>query len=159
AHVLGCHPRARQVPGRVAPVLEALGTADVVHLAAHGMFHARSPLVSGITLEDGSLMAYDLLDLTRSAGLVVLSACNSGMSRTPMEGTPLGLPGTFLAKGASCVIAGMVPVGDETARAMMSAFHELLAAGQPPDAALACAAAKTGEYGFTCFGAGDQPLY
>ncbi|WP_106233850.1 CHAT domain-containing protein [Nonomuraea fuscirosea] len=159
AHVLGCHPRGRQVPGRVAPVLEALGTADVVHLAAHGMFHARSPLVSGITLEDGSLMAYDLLDLTRSAGLVVLSACNSGMSRTPMEGTPLGLPGTFLAKGAACVIAGMVPVGDETARAMMSAFHELLAAGQPPDAALACAAAKTGEYGFTCFGAGDQPLY
>lgn len=159
AHVLACHPRGREMPGRIAPVLEALRTADVVHLAAHGMFHARSPLVSGITLEDGSLMAYDLLEVTHSARLVVLSACNSGMSRTPMEGTPLGLPGTFLAKGVSCVIAGMVPVGDETAKAMMSAFHELLAAGQPPDAALACAAAKTGEYGFSCFGAGDRPLY
>ncbi|WP_344887295.1 CHAT domain-containing protein, partial [Nonomuraea antimicrobica] len=159
AHVLACHPGGRQVPGRIVPVLEALAEVDVVHLAAHGVFHARSPLVSGITLEDGSLMAYDLLDVARSAGLVVLSACNSGMSRTPMEGAPLGLPGTFLAKGSSCVIAGMVPVRDEAARAVMSAFHELVAAGEPPDAALACAAAKTGENGFACFGAGDQPLY
>jgi hypothetical protein len=53
----------------------------------------------------------------------------------------------------------MVPVPDEAARAVMSAFHELLAAGQPPDAALACAAAKTGVYEFTCFGAGDLPLF
>ncbi|SEG41432.1 CHAT domain-containing protein [Nonomuraea solani] len=159
AHVLSCHRGGREVPGRIETVLEALGTADVVHLAAHGVFHARSPLVSGITLEDGSLMAYDLLDLGRAAGLVVLSACNSGMSRTPMEGAPLGLPGTFLAKGSSCVIAGLVPVRDESARALMSTFHELVASGQAPDAALALAAAKTGELGFSCFGAGDGALY
>ncbi|MFI7615131.1 CHAT domain-containing protein [Nonomuraea terrae] len=158
-HVLACHRGGRRVPARTKAVLEALETADVLHLAAHGVFHARSPLVSGITLEDGSLMAYDLLEAPRSAGLVVLSACNSGMSRTPMEGAPLGLPGTFLAKGSSCVIAGMVPVRDETARALMGIFHELVAAGQPPDAALAYAAAKTEEVGFVCFGAGDLPLY
>jgi hypothetical protein len=93
AHVLACHPGGREVPGRTGPVLEALATADVLHLAAHGVFHARSPLVSGITLEDGPLMAYDLLAVARTPGLVVLSACNSGMSRTPMEGAPLGLPG------------------------------------------------------------------
>ncbi|WP_406674362.1 CHAT domain-containing tetratricopeptide repeat protein [Nonomuraea sp. N2-4H] len=159
AHVVRCHPGGRLTEGRVGPVREALSTADVVHLAAHGTFHARTPLGSGITLEDGALMAYDLLELPRTPGLVVLSACNSGMSRTPMEGAPLGLPGTFLAKGSSCVIAGMVPIGDEEARAVMSTFHELVAAGQAPDAALACAAAKTGEVGFTCFGAGDFPLY
>ncbi|MGP3959075.1 CHAT domain-containing protein [Nonomuraea sp. 3N208] len=159
AHVLACHPGGREVPGRTGAVLDALAVADVLHLAAHGVFHARSPLVSGITLEDGSLMAYDLLNVTRSPELVVLSACNSGMSRTPVEGAPLGLPGTFLAKGSSCVIAGMVPVQDEAARAVMSMFHELIAAGQPPDTALAHASAKTGVYEFTCFGAGDRPLY
>ncbi|MFC4006497.1 CHAT domain-containing protein [Nonomuraea purpurea] len=159
AQVLDCHPAGREVAGRRQAVLDALATADVLHLAAHGMFHARSPLVSGILLEDGSLMAYDLLDVSRSAGLVVLSACNSGMSRTPVEGAPLGLPGTFLAKGAACVVAGLVRVDDESARAVMSLFHELLAQGQPPDAALAAAAAKTGEVGFACFGAGDRPLY
>ncbi|MFI7637557.1 CHAT domain-containing protein [Nonomuraea sp. NPDC049400] len=159
ANVLACHPDGREVPGHTGAVLEALEVADVLHLAAHGVFHARSPLVSGITLEDGSLMAYDLLDIPRSPGLVVLSACNSGMSRTPVEGAPLGLPGTFLAKGSSCVVAGLVPVRDEGARALMSVFHELVAAGHPPDAALASAAAKTGETGFVCFGAGDLPLY
>ncbi|MFG1705917.1 CHAT domain-containing protein [Nonomuraea sp. M3C6] len=159
AHVLSCYPDGREVPGRMGAVMEALGVADVLHLAAHGVFHARSPLVSGITLEDRSLMAYDLLDVSRSAGLVVLSACNSGMSRTPVEGAPLGLPGTFLAKGSSCVVAGMVPVGDEAARVVMSMFHELVAAGQTPDAALACASAKTGEIGFACFGAGNLALY
>ncbi|MFI7130549.1 CHAT domain-containing protein [Nonomuraea sp. NPDC050153] len=158
-NVLACHPHGREVPARTGPVLEALASADVLHLAAHGVFHARSPLVSGITLDDGSLMAYDLLDVPRSPGLVVLSACNSGMSRTPVEGAPLGLPGTFLSKGSACVVAGLVPVRDEGARALMSMFHELLVAGQPPDAALASAAAKTGETGFACFGSGDQPLY
>ncbi|WP_433431410.1 CHAT domain-containing protein [Nonomuraea sp. CA-141351] len=159
ANVLACHPDGREVPAHTRAVLEALEVADVLHLAAHGVFHARSPLVSGITLEDGSLMAYDLLDTPRSPGLVVLSACNSGMSRTPAEGAPLGLPGTFLAKGSSCVVAGLVPVRDEAARALMSMFHELVAAGHAPDAALASAAAKTGETGFVCFGAGGQPLY
>ncbi|MBF8187892.1 CHAT domain-containing protein [Nonomuraea sp. K274] len=159
AHVLGCHPRGREVPGRIRAVLEALTTADVLHLAAHGVFHARSPLVSGITLEDGALMAYDLLEVSRTAALVVLSACNSGMSRTPAEGAPLGLPGTFLAKGSSCVVAGMLPVDDEAARLVMSLFHELVAAGQPPDAALASASAKTGVLEFTCFGDGGRALY
>ncbi|MCK2217711.1 CHAT domain-containing protein [Actinomadura sp. ATCC 31491] len=158
AHVLACHRDAREVPGRTEPVLAALAGADVLHLAAHGVFHARSPLVSGITLHDGPLMAYDLLALERAPELVVLSACNSGMSRAPVEGAPLGLPGTFLAQGASCVVAGMVPVADEAARAVMSAFHELVATGQPPDAALAAASAKTGVYEFVCFGAGDRPL-
>ncbi|MEV4111330.1 CHAT domain-containing tetratricopeptide repeat protein [Nonomuraea sp. NPDC049695] len=159
ANVLACHPDGHAVPGRTKAVLEALEAADVLHLAAHGVFHARSPLVSGITMEDGSLMAYDLLDIPRAPGLVVLSACNSGMSRAPVEGAPLGLPGAFLAKGSSCVVAGLVPVRDEAARALMSMFHELVATGLPPDAALASAAAKTGETGFACFGAGSRPLY
>ncbi|NUS02618.1 MAG: CHAT domain-containing protein, partial [Nonomuraea sp.] len=159
ARVLACHPGGKEVAGRRGDVLAALAEADVLHLAAHGTFHARSPLLSGITLDDGQLMAYDLLGVPRSPRLVVLSSCNSGMARTPAEGAPLGLPGTFLARGSSCVVAGMVPIGDEAAMAMMSTFHELVASGQSPDAALACAAAKTGLLGFVCFGAGGRPLY
>ncbi|GGO80154.1 CHAT domain-containing protein [Nonomuraea cavernae] len=156
--VLALHPRGRQVAGRTGAVLDALVTADVLHLAAHGVFHARSPLLSAITLEDGPLMAYDLLGLARTARLVVLSACDSGMARTPAEGAPLGLAGTFLARGTTCVVAGMVPVRDEDALAVMTLFHELLATGCPPASALASAAAKTGVLGFACFGAGDQPV-
>ncbi|MFI6504368.1 CHAT domain-containing protein [Nonomuraea typhae] len=156
--VLACHPGAREVEGRVAPVLKALGEVDVFHLAAHGVFHSRSPLLSGITLADGPLMAYDLLGVPRPARLVVLSACDAGMSRVPCEGAPLGLAGTFLAQGTACVVAGMVPVRDEEAAALMSCFHALLAIGHSPARALAEATAKTGVLGFACFGAGDHPL-
>jgi len=158
ARVLACHPRARAVPGQRDEVLAALGEADVLHLAAHGVFHARSPLLSSITLEDGPLMAYDLLQVSQAARLVVLSSCDSGMARVPADGAPLGLAGTFLARGATCVVAGLVPVGDEDALTVMTLFHELLAAGHPPAAALACASAKTGVLGFACFGAGELPI-
>ncbi|WP_336213555.1 CHAT domain-containing protein [Nonomuraea sp. LPB2021202275-12-8] len=156
--VLACHPQAREVPARTGPVLASLASGDVLHLAAHGVFHARSPLLSSITLDDGPLMAYDLLGVSQAARLVVLSSCDSGMARTPADGAPLGLAGTFLARGAACVVAGLVPVGDEDALSLMTCFHELLAAGQPPASALACASAKTGVLGFACFGAGDQPI-
>lgn len=156
--VLACHPRAREVPARTGPVLAALESADVLHLAAHGVFHARSPLLSSITLDDGPLMAYDLLGMSQAARLVVLSSCDSGMARTPTDGAPLGLAGTFLARGAACVVAGLVPVRDEDALALMIRFHELLAAGHAPATALAYASAGTGVLGFVCFGAGDQPV-
>nr|BFE81870.1 hypothetical protein GCM10020093_044710 [Planobispora longispora] len=44
-------------------------------------------------------MAYDLLRLRLSPGLVVLSACDTGMARAPADGAPLGLAGTFLDRG------------------------------------------------------------
>ncbi|MFG1942610.1 CHAT domain-containing protein [Nonomuraea sp. NPDC048826] len=156
--IVATHPGGRAVPALRDDVLAALASYDVVHLAAHGVFHARSPLLSGITLDDGQLMAYDLLDRGRTARLVVLSACDSGMARTPTDGAPLGLAGAFLAQGTTCVVAGMVPVGDEDALMVMSRFHELLAAGHTPASALAAASARTGIAAFTCFGAGDQPL-
>lgn len=156
--VLGVHRESALVPGRRAEVLTALDSADIFHLAAHGVFHARSPLLSSITLDDGPLMAHDLLGLAGPARLVVLSACDSGMARAPAEGASLGLVGTFLARGTSCVVAGLIPVPDEETVALMVTFHELVAAGLPPAAALATATAKTGVAGFTCFGAGDQPV-
>ncbi|MEU7892205.1 CHAT domain-containing protein [Nonomuraea sp. NPDC049152] len=156
--VLAAHRRAERVPARTAEVAAALGRAEVLHLAAHGTFHSSSPLLSSIELEDGPLMAYDLLPLSMRPGLVVLSACDSGMARVPAEGAPLGLAGTFLSQGASCVVAGLIPVPDEEALALMTVFHDLLAAGGAPSAALAEAASKTGVLGFACFGAGEHPV-
>ncbi|MEU7002920.1 CHAT domain-containing tetratricopeptide repeat protein [Nonomuraea sp. NPDC046570] len=156
--VLRCHGRAERVAARTGEVLDALDRADVLHLATHGVFHSRSPLLSAITLDDGPLMAYDLLTLRRPPRLVVLSACDSGMAHVPAEGAPLGLAGTFLARGVACVVAGLVPVDDEEAVKVMTLFHELLAGGASPAAALATATARTGTLGFACFGAGNQPL-
>ncbi|MDF5755404.1 CHAT domain-containing protein [Spongiactinospora sp. TRM90649] len=156
--VVARHSGARRVPARAPEVLAALDGAAVAHLAAHGTFHAHSPLMSSLLLDDGPLMAYDLLGLGRPPTLAVLSACDGGMARTPTDGRPLGLAGALLERGTACVIAGTTPVRDDQALALMAALHDLLAAGRPPAAALTAASAATGVRGFVCLGAGHRPL-
>ncbi|RBQ19754.1 hypothetical protein DP939_13625 [Spongiactinospora rosea] len=158
AMVTARHPGARWVPARAAAVLAALDGATLAHLATHGTFHAHSPLMSGLVLDDGPLMAYDLLGLRRPPRLVVLSACEAGMAHAPTDGGPLGLAGALLSRGTACVVACVVPVRDEEALILMTAFHDLLAAGGTPARALATAASATGVRGFACFGAGHRPL-
>ncbi|WP_285780999.1 CHAT domain-containing tetratricopeptide repeat protein [Microbispora sp. NBRC 16548] len=161
--VATAHARARRVGATRAEALRALERADVLHVAAHGMFSPRGPMLSQITLDDGPLMAYDLLTARRIPRLVVLSACDAGMAHAPVDGAALGLAGAFLDSAArngdaACVVAGVVPVRDDEALTLMTLFHTLLAEGRSPAEALAQASEKTAVPGFVCFGAGDEPL-
>jgi hypothetical protein len=54
------------------------------------------------------------------------------------------------------VIAAVAPVSDRAAAAVMAGYHDRLAAGDGPAAALAAALPLSGEAPapFTCFGAG-----
>ncbi|MEU7912069.1 CHAT domain-containing protein [Microbispora bryophytorum] len=161
--VAAAHARARRVAATRAEALGALERADVLHIAAHGMFSPRGPMLSQITLDDGPLMAYDLLAARRIPRLVVLSACDAGMAHAPVDGAALGLAGAFLDGAArngdaACVVAGVVPVRDDEALTLMTVFHTLLAEGRSPAEALAQASEKTAVPGFVCFGAGDEPL-
>ncbi|TQS27695.1 CHAT domain-containing protein [Microbispora sp. KK1-11] len=161
--VAAAHARARRVAATRTEALRALERADVLHVAAHGMFSPRGPMLSQITLDDGPLMAYDLLTARRIPPLVVLSACDAGMAHAPVDGAALGLAGAFLDSAArngdaACVVAGVVPVRDDEALTLMTLFHTLLAEGRSPAEALARASEKTAVPGFVCFGAGDEPL-
>ncbi|MEO3855050.1 CHAT domain-containing protein [Acrocarpospora sp. B8E8] len=153
--VVKSHKNATTIPATKKSVIEALESAGVLHIAAHGMFSPRSPMLSNITLDDGPLMAYELLRANRVPPVVVLSACEAGMAHAPMDGVAWGLAGAFLERGARCVIAGVVPVRDEEALILMDRFHELLASGHPPAEALAKATHETNVPGFACFGSGD----
>ncbi len=150
--VVMTHAGAERVGATRREVLTALERADVLHVAAHGMSSPRSPMLSRLTLDDGPLMAYDLLRADRVPRLVVLSACDAGMAHAPVDGAALGLAGTFLDRGAACVIAGVVPVRDDEALTLMTVFHAVLAEGRSPAEALGVAAAKTAVGGFVCFG-------
>ncbi|MEU7939701.1 CHAT domain-containing protein [Microbispora bryophytorum] len=161
--VAAAHARSRRVAATRAEALAALERADVLHIAAHGMFSPRGPMLSQITLDDGPLMAYDLLAARRIPRLVVLSACDAGMAHAPVDGAALGLAGAFLDGAArngdaACVVAGVVPVRDDEALTLMTVFHTLLAEGRSPAEALAQASEKTAVPGLVCFGAGDEPL-
>ncbi|GAB3132340.1 CHAT domain-containing protein [Microbispora hainanensis] len=151
----------------VEAVSAALSRAGLAHLAAHGHLSADNPLFSGIALADGPLMAYDVERLPRVPHTLVLAACDSGRSVVRTGDELMGLAVAFLARGTSQLVASVLPIPDAATTPVMVAFHERLAAGRPPAAALAEAQqAVRGDdprtaaaaAGFVCIGAGAVPV-
>jgi CHAT domain-containing protein len=118
-----------------AAVLSALGAAQVVHLATHGLLNEASPLYSAIALtptiglDDGRLYALDLLDLDLRADLVVLSACETALGQQVKGEGILGLAWALFVAGAPSSIVAQWSVADESTAALMAEFHVRLAAG------------------------------
>ncbi|MCL6526774.1 MAG: CHAT domain-containing protein [Thermaceae bacterium] len=111
-------------------------TAQVLHLATHGVFRPDNPMFSGLRLSDGWLTARDLYRLRLRAELVVLSACETGVS-TPVGGDELlGLARGFLFAGAPCLVASLWPVRDEVTALLMAEFYRHLQAGATVSSAL-----------------------
>ncbi len=155
------YPGARSLVGSratVADALTAMDGANCVHLAAHGRFRDDNPQFSALTMADGPLTVFDLERLQRPPRLVVLSACDSGVSAVHGGDELMGFAAALLAVGCTALIATVVPVLDTSAEQLMVALHAGLRAGNGPAAALAAAqqaAASTGEAAaFVCYGAG-----
>jgi CHAT domain-containing protein len=112
-------------------------TADVVHLACHGVFRQENPLSSALRLGDGWLQARDIMAgaLDLDGAVVVLSACGSGLSPDYLS-EPIGLTSACLAVGASGVIAALWAVDDAVTLELMTSFYQGLAGGMEPPAAL-----------------------
>lgn len=110
--------------------------AGVLHLACHGQFRPDSPLFSSLRLADGWLTTLDVYQLRLSCDLVVLSACETGMSTLAPGDEVIGLIRGFLATGAPSVLVSLWTVDDATTAQLMTTFYTLLCAGERPAAAL-----------------------
>ncbi|MCA0293724.1 MAG: CHAT domain-containing protein [Actinobacteria bacterium] len=140
AWVAGAWPGARMAAqASSAELVEALGGADVVHVAAHGQHRPASPLFSSLRMADGEVFAHELPAGRVRAGHVVLSACDVGTAQMRPGDEPLGLANMLLALGVGSVVAAVAPVADDTTVAVMADYHAALAAGRPSDEALASA--------------------
>ena len=158
------YPGARVLTGAAATVeatTRALDGAALAHLACHGRFRAENPLFSALELADGSLTVYDLERLTQAPAVVVLSACDSGVSAVRPGDELLGLLSSLFALGTDAVVASAVPVPDLDTSALMLAFHDALGRGATAAAALGAArdavdpTSPTGfvaRTAFVCFG-------
>ncbi len=138
-------------------VLTALEGAGIAHVAAHASFRADNGLWSSLQLADGVLTVYELEQLRRPPEVVVLSACQSGLSAVRPGDEVMGLVAALLTLGTRSVVASVVPVEDRASEELMVALHQRLLAGEPPAAALAGAQASTAgtvSLSYACFGAG-----
>jgi CHAT domain-containing protein/tetratricopeptide (TPR) repeat protein len=126
-----------------AATLEALRerapSADVLHLACHGQFRPDSPLFSSLKLGDGWMTVRDAYTLDVGAGLVTLSACETGVSAVAPGDELIGLVRGFFYAGAPSLLLSLWTVDDEATAELMADFYTHLRAGSRPAAALRAA--------------------
>lgn len=118
-------------------VLDALHTADIVHLATHARFCAEAPLFSAFLLADGEqLTVIDLIAVESRCRLIVASACSTGEGARTSGDDVLGISRGLLACGASAAVVSLWPVDDAHTADLMIAFYQGLFSGLEPAQAL-----------------------
>ena len=110
---------------------KAAGSFRRIHVASHGSFRADAPLASGLYLardaeNDGLLTVGELYDLSLSADLVTLSACETGLGKVVNGDDIVGLNRGFLYAGARSVVASLWSVEDQATSRLMQAFYRNL---------------------------------
>jgi tetratricopeptide (TPR) repeat protein len=160
------HPEARTLTGERATirnVARALDGAASVHVAAHGTFRVDNPQFTSLELADGRVTVYDLERLSKVPSRIVLSSCESGLSKVAAGDELMGFTAAVFALGTQTVIAAVVPVPDETTKGLMLALDEQLSRDIPPAQALVNARDAipaddrrhaVARAAFVCFGAG-----
>jgi CHAT domain-containing protein/tetratricopeptide (TPR) repeat protein len=130
-----------------ARVKQQIASADLIHLATHGLLEYGDPRQTGsrdtpgaIALapgngEDGLLTSTEILQMELQADLVVLSACDTGRGRITGDGV-IGLSRSFIAAGVPSVIVSLWAVPDAPTAELMSEFYRQLAQGQTKAQAL-----------------------
>jgi CHAT domain-containing protein len=141
-------------------VLSALRSSEVAQMTAHALADPRSPGAAAIILapsraggrdaaassrpasgNPGSLLgSRDLQDLVlRRLRLIVLAACGTATGGAPNREGALGLARGFLVAGVPAVVATLWGIDDRDSTAFLHLFHQHLAAGAAPAAALRAA--------------------
>ncbi len=103
---------------------------DVIHLACHGQFRKDNPMFSSLKLADGFLTVRDIGELKLNAGLVVLSACETGLNKILAGEELLGLTRGFLSAGALSLILTLWTVNDQAAQELIIRLYENLQKGE-----------------------------
>jgi CHAT domain-containing protein len=106
----------------------------VLHFAVHGVPSTRFPARSALLVqpadgEDGLLQAREILALRLRAGLVTLSACETGSGSLQEQEGVASLVRPFLAAGARSVVANLWAADDQFSLSLMREFYGALAAG------------------------------
>lgn len=131
-------------PERVVPLascseaLRALGSADLVHIAAHGAFRADNPLFSSLVFGDGHVSLLELSELDQVPSVVVLASCDAGASRSVGRANDVvvGTATQLRHLGSEVVIAPSVAVNDAAAGELSLHLQRALATGSTFDEAM-----------------------
>ena len=117
-------------------VMQLLGQASIIHIAAHGEPTSGEIMLAPNSSNDRSsspvdesdsylLKQRDITSISVQARLVVLCCCYAGQGKVSSEGV-IGITRSFLAGGARSVLATLWPIDDEATREFMKTFYDEL---------------------------------
>lgn len=111
---------------------QPLNEYEVLHFAVHGVVSTKFPARSALVLraadgEDGLLQAREILTMRLSAGLVTLSACETGTGAVHGQEGVASLVRPFIAAGAQAVVANLWTADDRFSLTLMREFYRQLA--------------------------------
>jgi CHAT domain-containing protein/tetratricopeptide (TPR) repeat protein len=117
------------------------GSPRILHLATHGLVDPVEPATSCVVLspdtvsgEDGYLHTLEILSLPIHSGLVVVSACESGLGKVARGEGVVGLSRSLIASGAGGVVVSLWAVSDESTAELMKNFYEAMISERRPAA-------------------------
>ena len=123
-----------------AAVMGRLPGADLLHLATHGFLNEMAPFSSSVALAGSDhLNVADLVGMSITTKLAVLSGCDTGRGAATLGGDLVGLTRSLLQAGVEQVMVSLWPVDDDVTAVTMDLFYRRLTQGHPPAAALASA--------------------
>jgi len=122
---------------------EPLANFKILHFAVHGLSNPQFPDRAALILgrdpksNDGGLLQFrEIAQLSLSADLVTLSACDTATGKLEGEEGIDGLTEAFLLAGAKSVVGALWNVDDSATGTLMKDFYAHLANGEDKAAAL-----------------------
>lgn len=106
-----------------ATVVAKGAQADYLHLACHCKFYRDDPLNSALMLSNGNLTARDIFAWRLNPELVVLSACESGVSKVQAGDELIGLVRALLFSGTPSIIVSLWNAYDGSTAEIMEDFY------------------------------------
>ncbi|MGB3189217.1 MAG: CHAT domain-containing protein, partial [Limnoraphis sp.] len=123
-----------------------LAEYQIVHFATHGLLNESQPELSGLvfslydeqgTQKPGFLQLSDIFNLTLSADLVVLSACQTGVGQEIRGEGLVSLTRGFMYAGAERIVVSLWAVADSsTSEFMQNYYQKILETGTNPAKAI-----------------------
>ncbi|MBN2814195.1 MAG: CHAT domain-containing protein [Bacteroidales bacterium] len=120
------------------------GQYSFIHIATHGMLNESFPDLSGLVFspsfpgedtttnppeDDGILFSSELYDLSLNAGLVVLSACETGTGKLVKGEGLMSMTRAFLYAGIPNMVYSLWKVGDISTHKLMVDFYKGILSG------------------------------
>lgn len=115
----------------------------IIHLAMHGILNHRSPILSSLafsetsdSINDDFLQAHEISNMELHAGLVTLSACETGYGIFQQGEGIMSLARSFMYAGIPALVVSLWQVNDQSTSIIMQNFYENLCNEMTKDEAL-----------------------